>query len=222
VLNIVNGFGEDAGAAIVVNPRVKAISFTGGVPTGKIVYAAAAQYLKPVELELGGKNAQIVMEDANLDLALEGVLFGAFGTAGQRCTATSRLILHEPIYEQFLQMLIDRTEELRLGDPLDPQTDVGPVLDEAAGESILRYIEIGRQEATIMTGGYRLTGGIYDGGFFIKPTIFETRHGTRISTEEIFGPVLSVIGRQLREAVEVANDVEYGLSSSTAADAFAT
>ncbi len=215
VLNIVNGYGEDAGAPIVTHPRVKAISFTGGVPTGKIVYAAAAQYLKPVELELGGKNPQIVMDDANLDLALEGVLFGAFGTAGQRCTATSRLILHDAIYDRFLKMLVARVEKLRLGDPLDPRTDVGPVIDEAAGKNILKYIEVGNQEARLVTGGERLTGGDFDGGFFIQPTIFETEHGTRISKEEIFGPVLSVIRvRDFDEAVRVANDVDYGLSSS--------
>jgi acyl-CoA reductase-like NAD-dependent aldehyde dehydrogenase len=215
VLNVVNGYGEEAGAPIVTNPRVKAISFTGGVPTGKIVYAAAAQYLKPVELELGGKNPQIVMEDANLDLALDGVLFGAFGTAGQRCTATSRLILHEPIYDEFMAMLIDRVEQLRVGDPLDPSTDVGPVVDETAGRSIMNYIAIGEREAQLVTGGYRLTGGMYDNGFFIAPTIFATEHGTRISQEEIFGPVLSVIKvRDFEEAVHVANDVEYGLSSS--------
>jgi acyl-CoA reductase-like NAD-dependent aldehyde dehydrogenase len=179
------------------------------------VYAAAAQYLKPVELELGGKNPQIVMEDANLDLALEGVLFGAFGTAGQRCTATSRLILHEPIYDQFMAMLVDRVEQLRIGDPLDPSTDVGPVVDESAGRSIMNYIAIGEREAQLVTGGYRLTGGMYDNGFFIAPTIFATEHGTRISQEEIFGPVLSVIKvRDFEEAVHVANDVEYGLSSS--------
>jgi acyl-CoA reductase-like NAD-dependent aldehyde dehydrogenase len=215
VLNVVTGFGEEAGAPIVTNPRVKAVSFTGGVPTGKIVYAAAAAYLKPVELELGGKNPQIVMEDANLELALEGVLFGAFGTAGQRCTATSRLIVHAPIYDKFMAMLVDRVEKLRVGDPLDPKTDVGPVVDETAGRSIMQYIEIGKQEATLVTGGYRLTGGLYDHGFFIKPTIFETKHGTRISQEEIFGPVLSVIRvANFEEAVRVANDVDYGLSSS--------
>jgi acyl-CoA reductase-like NAD-dependent aldehyde dehydrogenase len=215
VLNVVNGYGEETGAPIVTNPRVKAISFTGGVPTGKIVYAAAAQYLKPVELELGGKNPQIVMEDANLDLALDGVLFGAFGTAGQRCTATSRLILHEPIYDEFMAMLVDRVEQLRIGDPLDPSTDVGPVVDESAGRSIMNYIAIGEREAQLVTGGYRLTGGMYDNGFFIAPTIFATEHGTRISQEEIFGPVLSVIKvRDFEEAVHVANDVEYGLSSS--------
>jgi len=215
VWNVVTGNGGTVGMEIVENPRVKAVSFTGGVPAGRTIYQAAAQHLKPVELELGGKNPQIVLPDANLELALEGLLFGAFGTAGQRCTATSRLILHEAIYDQFMEMLVRRTEALVVGDPLDPRTDVGPVVDEAAGRSIMSYIEIGKQEATLITGGERLTGGLYDGGFFIKPTIFVTEHGTRISKEEIFGPVLSVIKvGSYEEAIRVANDVEYGLSSS--------
>lgn len=215
VLNVVNGYGEDVGAPIVRDPRVKAISFTGGVETGAIVYTTAAQFLKPVELELGGKNPQIVMPDANLELALDGVLFGAFGTSGQRCTATSRLILHEDIYDEFLAMLVERTEALVQGDPLDPDTDIGPVVDAEAGARIMKYIAIGKQEATLITGGKQRTGGMYDRGFFIEPTIFATEHGTRISTEEIFGPVLSVVKvRSYEEAIAVANDVEYGLSSS--------
>jgi aldehyde dehydrogenase (NAD+) len=215
VLNIVTGGGRTVGMEIVENPRVKAISFTGGVPAGKEIYAAAARELKPVELELGGKNPQIVMDDANLELALEGLMFGAFGTAGQRCTATSRLILHEAVYDEFMQMLVERTEGLVQGDPLDPNTDIGPVVDQAAGESIMEYIAIGKQESTLVTGGKQRTGGMFDDGFFIEPTIFETEHGTRISQEEIFGPVLSVIKvGSYEEAVRVANDVEYGLSSS--------
>jgi len=215
VLNFVTGSGSAVGNAIVESPRVRAISFTGGVPAGREIYQKAAKFLKSVELELGGKNPQIVMPDANLDLALEGVLFGAFGTAGQRCTATSRLILHQDIYDKFLGMLVDRVEKFKVGNPLDPETDMGPVVDQAAGEGIMSYIEIGKGEATLRFGGERLTGGLYDQGFYIQPTIFETEHGTRISCEEIFGPVLSVIKvGSYEEAVEVANDVEYGLSSS--------
>jgi acyl-CoA reductase-like NAD-dependent aldehyde dehydrogenase len=215
VLNVVNGFGEDAGAEIVANPRVKAISFTGGVETGRIVYTSAAQHLKPVELELGGKNPQIVMDDANRDLALDGVLFGAFGTAGQRCTATSRLLLHEAIYDEFMDRLVAATEALRVGNPLDPDVDVGPVISDESGERIMDYIASGKREATLITGGERLTGGDYDDGFYIQPTIFATEHGTRISQEEIFGPVLSVIKiSSYEEAVVIANDIEYGLSSS--------
>ncbi len=215
VLNVVTGGGGTVGMEIVNNPRVKAISFTGGVPAGRTIYEAAAKHLKSVELELGGKNPQIVMDDANLELALNGLLFGAFGTAGQRCTATSRLILHEDVYDEFMQMLVARTEALKIGDPLDPTIDVGPVVDEASGQSIMSYIEIGKKEAKLITGGEKLSGGQYDKGFFIQPTIFETEHGTRISKEEIFGPVLSVIKvSSYEEAVKVANDVEYGLSSS--------
>ncbi|MBN1679308.1 MAG: aldehyde dehydrogenase family protein [Anaerolineae bacterium] len=215
VLNVVTGGGGTVGMAIVENPGIKALSFTGGVPAGREIYTAAARSLKPVELELGGKNPQIVMDDANLELALEGVLFGAFGTAGQRCTATSRLILHEAIYDEFMRMLVERTEALTIGDPLDPNIDVGPVVDEQSGQSIMAYITIGKEEAELVTGGERLTGGMYDKGFFIKPTIFATKHGTRISKEEIFGPVLSVIKVSgYDEAVRVANDIEYGLSSS--------
>ncbi|MEW6579480.1 MAG: aldehyde dehydrogenase family protein [Chloroflexota bacterium] len=215
VWNFVTGGGSTVGMEIVENPRVKAVSFTGGVPAGKVIYEAAARQLKPVEVELGGKNPQIVMDDANLELALDGILFGAFGTAGQRCTATSRLILHEKVYDRFLAMLLARTEALVIGDPLDPRTDVGPVVDETAGETIIEYIAIGKGEATLLAGGERLTGGLYDRGFFIKPTIFATEHGTRISKEEIFGPVLSVIKvGSYDEAIRVANDIEYGLSSS--------
>ncbi|MCC6798624.1 MAG: aldehyde dehydrogenase family protein, partial [Anaerolineae bacterium] len=143
------------------------------------------------------------------------ILFGAFGTAGQRCTATSRLILHNDVYDKFLGMLDERLASFTVGDPLDPATGVGPVVDQSAGEGIMEYIEIGKREAKLRFGGARLTGGLYDEGFYIQPTVFETEHGTRISCEEIFGPVLSVIKvNSYEEAVHVANDVEYGLSSS--------
>jgi acyl-CoA reductase-like NAD-dependent aldehyde dehydrogenase len=169
-----------------------------------------------VHLELGGKNPVIVMEDAQLDLALEGVLFGAFGTSGQRCTATSRLILHERVYNEFLSMLVDRLQQFKVGDPLDPSVDMGPVASADQEQKILEYIDVGKREgARLVTGGAKLTGEPYARGHFISPTIFETPHGTRISKEEIFGPVLSVIKvADYTEAVRVANDVDYGLSSS--------
>jgi aldehyde dehydrogenase (NAD+) len=168
-----------------------------------------------VHLELGGKNPVIVMEDADLPLVLDGVLFGAFGTSGQRCTATSRLILHAKVYDEFLGMLTDRLDHFTVGDPLDPKTGMGPVASADQEKKILEYIEIGKSEATLRYGGTKLTGGIYDRGYFIAPTIFETRHGTRISKEEIFGPVLSVIRvGSYDDAVRVANDVAYGLSSA--------
>lgn len=215
VLNFVTGGGGTVGMEIVQNPRVKAISFTGGVPAGREIYVAAAQHLKPVEVELGGKNPQIVMDDANIELAVEGVLFGAFGTAGQRCTATSRLILHDKVYNPTMDLLLSRVSNFKVGNPLDPRIQMGPVADKAQQESIMEYIEIGKQEARLICGGNQLTGGEYDKGYFIEPTIFETSHGTRISKEEIFGPVLSVIRvGSYEEAVHVANDIEYGLSSS--------
>jgi alpha-ketoglutaric semialdehyde dehydrogenase len=215
VLNMVTGSGGTVGNALIDDPRVRAVSFTGGVDTGRSVNVRGAQALKAVHLELGGKNPMIVMDDANLPLALEGLLFGAFGTTGQRCTATSRLILHEKVYDEFLGMLDRRVAKLRVGDPLDPKTDVGPVASAEQQKKILDYIAIGRKEATLRTGGNKLTGGAYDKGFFIEPTVFETAHGTRISKEEIFGPVLSVIKvPSYEEAVRVANDVEYGLSSA--------
>ncbi len=215
VLNFVTGSGGVVGEALAKDPRVRLISFTGGVETGREVYVQGAQGLKMVHLELGGKNPQIVMDDADLPLALEGVLFGAFGTSGQRCTATSRLILHEKVYDQFLGMLVDRLKRFPVGDPLDPKTAMGPVASLDQEKKILEYIAIGQKEAKLRLGGAKLTGGGYDRGHFIAPTIFETKHGTRISKEEIFGPVLSVIKvRDYAEAVKVANDVPYGLSSS--------
>ncbi len=215
VLNLVTGPGSVVGDALIVDPRVRAISFTGGVDTGREVYVRGAQGLKMVHLELGGKNPVILMDDANLDLAFDGVLFGAFGTSGQRCTATSRLILHEKVYDEFLDRLVDRLEHFRVGDPLDPSTDMGPVASADQEKKILQYIQVGNSEAKLRLGGKKLVGAPWDRGFFLAPTIFETEHGTRISKEEIFGPVLSVIKvRSFDEAIRIANDVEYGLSSS--------
>jgi len=216
VLNFVTGSGSVVGNEIVENPKVRAISFTGGVEAGVDVYTRASKLLKPVHLELGGKNPQIVMEDANIDLAIDGVLFGAFGSAGQRCTATSRLIIHEEVYEEVMERLMKRTESLSIGDPLDPKTDMGPVASADQERTVLEYIDIGKREgARLLCGGEKLRGGLYDRGFFIAPTIFEAKHGMRITKEEIFGPVLSVMrAKDYDEAVRIANDVEYGLSSS--------
>jgi alpha-ketoglutaric semialdehyde dehydrogenase len=215
VLNFVTGSGGVVGSALIDDPRIRTVSFTGGVETGRDVYVRGAKGLKMVHLELGGKNPVIVMDDANLPLALDGVLFGAFGTSGQRCTATSRLIVHEKVYDQFLGMLTDRLKKFTVGDPLDPKTGMGPVASADQERKILEYIAIGKKEAKLVVGGEKLTGGIYDRGYFLAPTIFETRHGSRISKEEIFGPVLSVIKvGSYAEAVKVANGVDYGLSSS--------
>jgi aldehyde dehydrogenase (NAD+) len=216
VLNMITGPAETVGKAIVDHPMVKALSFTGGVAAGKDVYSRASGLLKKVGLELGGKNPQIIMDDANIELAIEGVLFGAFGTAGQRCTATSRLIVHKKVYNQVIEKLRSRTEVLKMGDPVDPGVDVGPLSCEEQEEKVLRYIKIGIEEgARLIHGGKKLTGRPYDKGFFIEPTLFEAKHGMRITKEEIFGPVLSVIkAPDYKEAVKIANDVEFGLSSS--------
>lgn len=220
VMNLVVGPGEEVGEAIVDDERIRGVSFTGGVEAGRRVYQKAAARLISCGLELGGKNPVIVMDDANQDLALEGILFGAFGTAGQRCTATSRLLLHEKVYDRFLDRLVQRVEKLRLGDPVDEATDVGPVHGEAQLRKILGYIDVGKKEgANLVTGGRRAEGGALKRGTFVKPTIFETEHGTRISKEEIFGPVLAVVKiRSLKDAIRVANDVVYGLSSAIYTD----
>ncbi len=216
VLNMVTGPASIVGEEIVQNPLIRAVSFTGSVEAGKDIYSKASRMLKRVGLELGGKNPQIIMQDAILDLAVEGVLFGAFGTAGQRCTATSRLIVQEKVYDEVKERLLSRTQALTVGDPLDPKVDVGPLANKEQEEKVLKYIKIGKEEgAKLLYGGKKLTGGKYDKGFFIAPTIFEARHGMRITQEEIFGPVLSLMKvKDYEEAVAVANDVPYGLSSS--------
>ena len=215
VVNMVSGLGEVAGDALVGDERVRAISFTGGVETGKIVSQKAAGRLAACGLELGGKNPMIVMDDANQDLALEGLMFGAFGTAGQRCTATSRLLLHEAIFDGFLDRVAGSAKKLRVGDPTDPDTQIGPVNSEEQLKKVLGYIDIGKKEADLVVGGKRVDKGWMGKGFFVEPTIFVAKHGARISKEEIFGPVLTVVKiRDLEEAIRVANDVQYGLSSS--------
>lgn len=216
VLNMVTGSGSVVGNEIVNNPEIKSISFTGSVETGIDIYKKGAERLVHVHLELGGKNPIIVMNDANLDLALEGVLWGAFGTAGQRCTAASRLIIHREVYNKFLDMLLNRIEKFRVGNPLDNDIDMGPVVSSEQEKKVLEYIEIGKKEnGQLRFGGRKLTGNGYDKGYYIAPTIFETQHGTKISKEEIFGPVLAVLkAENFDEAIHIANDVEYGLSSS--------
>lgn len=217
VVNIVHGGGGEAGMAIVEHSDIDLISFTGSSSVGKTIASAAGKSLKRVSLELGGKNAQIVMDDADLDLALDGVLWGAFGTTGQRCTATSRLILQEGIYDTFIGMLVRRTEKLRLGDGLRSDVDVGPCVNKSQRDTVASYVEIGKNEgAAIVTGGEVYTGGDAGKGWFYKPTIFvDVTPEMRIAKEEIFGPVLSVLRvKTLEEAVAVLNNTPYGLSSS--------
>jgi len=217
VINLVHGGGAAVGMPMVEHPEVRLISFTGSTKVGKMISAAASKDLKRVSLELGGKNAQIVMEDANLELALEGVLWGAFGTTGQRCTATSRLILHEPIYDRFIAMLVERTRALRLGDGLNPETEVGPLINEGQRETVAQYVRIGEKEgARKLLGGNFYTEGGCAKGWFFEPTIFvDVTPEMRIAQEEIFGPVLSVIKvKTFEEAIDVLNGTRYGLSSS--------
>ena len=217
VVNIVHGGGSAVGMKIVEHPDVELISFTGSSGVGKTIASSCGKTLKRVSLELGGKNAQIVMDDANLELALDGVLWGAFGTTGQRCTATSRLILHEKIHDQFVDMLVKRTEKLRLGNGLEKGVEVGPCVNEGQLNTDHEYVEIGKSEgAKLMCGGERATEGDLKKGWFYKPTIFTgVKPGMRIEQEEIFGPVLSVIKvKDIDESIKVLNDTVYGLSSS--------
>ncbi len=217
VVNIVHGGGNDVGNAITSHPDIDLISFTGSTAVGKQISRDASETLKRVSLELGGKNAQIVMDDADLDLALDGVLWGAFGTTGQRCTATSRLILHEKIYDKFMSMLVDRTKKLRLGDGLLPATEVGPCVNESQRKTVQSYIEIGQKEgARLVAGGSIACGDGLSKGWFHEPTIFaDVTPEMRVAKEEIFGPVLSVIRtKSLEESIAVLNNTVYGLSSS--------
>jgi alpha-ketoglutaric semialdehyde dehydrogenase len=217
VIQLVHGRGETVGKALVEHPEVPVISFTGSTETGAIIGETCGRMHKRLSLEMGGKNAMIVMDDADQDLALEGILWGAFGTTGQRCTATSRLILHQQVHDRFLKRLAEAAESLKLGDGRKEKTDVGPLIHEAAREKVERYVEIGRKEgAELVTGGRRPGGGQLGEGWFYQPTVFAgVRPGTRLEQEEIFGPVLSVIRvDSFDEAVRVNNDVRYGLSSS--------
>ena len=215
VVQLVHG-GGDVGEAMVGHPDIPVISFTGSTETGALIGETCGRMHKRLSLEMGGKNAMIVMEDADLDLALEGVLWGAFGTTGQRCTATSRLILHRKIHDRFLARVADAAESLRLGDGREGKTDVGPLIHEASREKVERYVAIGQQEgAELVTGGKR-PGGRLGAGYFYRPTIFAgVKPKSRLEQEEIFGPVLSVIRvGSFEDAVRVNNDVRYGLSSS--------
>ena len=217
VIQLVHGVGEVVGDAIVKHPRVPVISFTGSTDTGRIVGEVCGRMHKRLSLEMGGKNAQIVLDDANLDLALDGALWGAFGTTGQRCTATSRLIVQSGVHDEFVKRLIARAQSLVLGDGRKAGNDVGPLVNEAARTKVEKYIEIGQAEgATLRTGGKRAAGGELDHGFFFEPTIFTgVKAGSRLEQEEIFGPVLSVTKVEtVDEAFAVNNGVRYGLSSS--------
>ena len=211
VLNLVTGPGESVGMSIIRHGKIRGISFTGSKETGEMIVKEAG--LKKVGLELGGKNGIIVMDDANLNLALDGVIWGGYGTTGQRCTAASRVIVHEKIKEKFETMLVQRISKLRLGDGLKKDTDVGPLINKAAQEKSMKYVEIGvREGAKILIGGKipKMKG------FFFEPTLFTNcKIDMRIAQEEIFGPIVSLVPvKDFDEAIDVMNSVEYGLSSS--------
>jgi aldehyde dehydrogenase (NAD+) len=217
VVNIVTGSGSKVGEPLMRHPSVKVISFTGSTEIGSRVARVGAEGMKHVSLEMGGKNPMIVMDDADLELVLEGALWGAFGTTGQRCTATSRLIAHRAVVSELTERLADRAEKLRVGNGLLETVDMGPSINAGQIGIVEEYVKIGKADgAQLICGGNRLSDGDYANGFFHRPTIFgEVKRGMRIAQEEIFGPVLSIIPvESLEEAIDVANDVPYGLSSS--------
>ena len=217
VVNVVTGFGSKIGAPLMEHPAVRAVSLTGSTEVGRIVGETCARGFKHCSLELGGKNPMIVLDDANLDLAIEGALWGAFGTTGQRCTATSRIILQKGIYGEFAARLVERAQRLKIGNGLDETVDMGPTINAAQLKTDLDYIEIGQNEgAKLLCGGNRLTDGPYTYGFFLEPTVFgDVDPKMRIAQEEIFGPVVSLIPcDNMEKAIEIANGVVYGLSSA--------
>ena len=215
VVQLVHGPGR-VGNAIVNHPDVALVSFTGSTETGSKIGETCGRMHKRLSLEMGGKNAMTVLNDADLDLALDGVLWGAFGTTGQRCTATSRLLLHDAIHDAFLETLLERARELRLGDGLEADTDIGPLINDQAMRKVMGYMEVARDEGVIVCGGAKARGEGLEGGFFFEPTVVrDVASGSRMACEEIFGPVLSVLRfSDFDEAVRINNEVRYGLSSS--------
>jgi aldehyde dehydrogenase (NAD+) len=217
VVNIVSGSGSAVGAALVEHPGIRAISFTGSSEIGSHVAQRAAATFKPVSLEMGGKNAQIVLDDANLELALEGALWGSFGTTGQRCTATSRILLQKGIADRFTAEFIARANKLKVGNGLDESVEIGPQINPSQVETSARYVEIALAEgAKLLAGGHALTEGPYAHGTFFAPTVLgKVTPSMRIAREEVFGPVVSLIEFEtFEEAIEIANSIDYGLSTA--------
>ena len=217
VVNIVTGFGSEVGTPITEHADVRAISLTGSSAVGRIVGTTAAKSFKHCSLELGGKNPMIVLDDANLDLAIEGGLWGGFGTTGQRCTATSRIIVQKGIYAEFIEQYVERAKALKVGNGLDETVEMGPAINENQLKTDLSYVDIGKAEgARLKCGGNRLDKGEYLNGYFMEPTVFvDVDRKMRIAQEEIFGPVVSIIPcDDLEDAIEIANGIEYGLSSA--------
>jgi aldehyde dehydrogenase (NAD+) len=217
VVNMVTGDGDEVGTPLTTHESVRVVSFTGSTHVGRIVNQAAAPGFKKVHLEMGGKNVIMIMDDANLELAVDGCLWGGFGTTGQRCTAASRVVVHEKVHDAFVERFVARAGSLVVGDGLREETQMGPSNSEAQLATVVKYVEIGKKEgATLASGGHRLDRGAYAKGYFHEATVFtDVDPKMRIAREEIFGPVVSVMRcRSLDEAVEIGNGVEYGLSAS--------
>ena len=217
VLNMVLGSGSEAGDEIVNHPAVRALSFTGSTETGLKLYEQVARRGVKVQAEMGGKNPVVILEDCDMALAVESTAQGAFGSTGQRCTATSRAVVIDKVADEFVQKIVERAKSFRLGPGDDPNTDIGPSVDEGQFNTVLKYIDIGREDgAELLQGGKRSTGNGLDRGYFVEPTVFDrVTPDMRIAREEIFGPVLSVLRvKDFDEAMQVANDCDYGLSSS--------
>jgi alpha-ketoglutaric semialdehyde dehydrogenase len=217
VVNLVSGDGPNAGAPLAQHLGAPVISFTGSTAVGRLIAQACAPQFKHCSLEMGGKNIIIVMDDANLELAVEGAVWGGFGTSGQRCTAASRLAVHKSVYKEFVTRFVERVKRLRVGDGLNAATEMGPCINEEQLKTVAKYVGIGKDEgAKLLTGGARLEGGPYAKGWFHQPTVFgDCDAKMRVAQEEIFGPVVSVIPiEDFEQAIEVANGVPYGLSAS--------
>ncbi len=216
VVNMVIGSGKEAGGALLEHPDVQAISFTGSNEVGARIYGSGAERSKKCQCEMGGKNPLVVLGDANIELAVEAALYGAFASTGQRCTATSRVVIEEDVADRFLESIVSRARAWKVGNGLDPDVDMGPAVNEQQLETDYRYIEMGKKEARLLLGGERLTGGTYDRGYFVPITIFDdVAPDSALAQDEIFGPVLSVVRvRDFEEALGVANSVRYGLSSA--------
>jgi len=217
VVNLVSGDGPNAGAPLAQHTGVPVVSFTGSTGVGRLIAETCAPSFKHCSLEMGGKNIIIVMDDANLDLAVDGAIWGGFGTTGQRCTAASRVAIHKSVYNEFASRFVERAKKLRVGNGLDSTTDMGPCINEQQLKTVMDYVEIGKAEgAKLLTGGNRLTDGPFAKGWFHQPTVFgDCNPKTRIAQEEIFGPVVSLIPiGSFEEGIDVANGVKYGLSAS--------
>jgi acyl-CoA reductase-like NAD-dependent aldehyde dehydrogenase len=217
VLNLVTGTGSEVGNPLMTHPDVKVVSFTGSTEVGRAVSEACAPAFKHCHLEMGGKNVIMVMDDAKIDLAVDGAIWGGFGTTGQRCTAASRVVVHKRVYKEFVRQFVDRAKRLRVGNGLEEHVEMGPSINESQLNTVVNYVKIGRKEgAKVACGGNRLTKGIFSKGWFHEPTIFgDVDPKMRIAREEIFGPVVSVIPcDSFEEAIQIGNSVDYGLSSA--------